>query len=256
MDVLKVKNKGGSVLLEDKEYFKFYRNATKQLEAIGFPDSSNIAMYLADVNKGNLELNQEEIETAKSIMNVAGFVSTDENVAHAAIANSIHLGKKRIEDMYSFLRTKGYSAEEIKKFYYRHSNAFYYDAEEMNDDYEYLKSINLSEDHIRKVFLKAVCVGNGPLKERCECVLNYYDTETLFKLAQGYLFYTYYTDPVDGINYVIQELGAEKAQELLREEEMFLYLWKEKWQRGDWVHGKQHNEALEIIEKYKKSSLE
>jgi len=238
-------------LSQDKNYFKGYRNIIRQLEEIQFPEAHNIAMYIMERDNNKTELSPEEIDTAKYIKKIAGYKGDEETLSDGAVSHAIRKNKKRIEDMYMFLVEKGYTPEDIEKFYKKNSIAFYFDASEMNDCFDYLLKLNLLPEQVKNIFMHAVCLGFEALKNRCECVMRYFNLDTLYLLAQGYLFYLYYTDPVDGIEYIVNELGVNKAQELLINEEMFLYLWKEKWQRSDWVHGKQHREALEIIEKYR-----
>lgn len=236
---------------QDKNYFKGYRNIIRQLEEIQFPEAHNIAMYIMERDNNKTELSYEEVETAKYIKKIAGYRGDEETLSDGAVSHAICLNRKCIEDMYMFLAEKGYTSRDIKEFYKKNSIAFYYDANEMKDSFDYLLNLNLSSEQVKNIFMQAICVGNGSLKDRCECVMKYFNLDTLYLLAQGYLFYLYYTDPVDGIEYIVNELGVDKALELLANEEMFLYLWKEKWQRNDWVHGKQHREALEIVEKYR-----
>lgn len=233
----------------DKVYFKGLRNIAKQLDEIGFPDGKDVAMYIMEEDKTKLELSVDEIETAKYILRLIG-ANGDARVHAGQIANGISTGCEEIKNVYKFLLNVGYSEEQLQKFYSKDQSAFCYKRTNLEKQFDYLEKIGLSHEQVLDVFLDTIYLGYDETKERCETVLKYFDNQMVYTLGKKYLFYGYYTDPVDGIEYIVEHLGVEKAEKLFLEQDMILYLWKEKYQRNDWTHGTQHKEAIQIINKY------
>lgn len=234
----------------DKMYFKGLRNITKQLDTIEFPDGKDVAMYIMEDKKTKLELSETEIETAKYILNLMG-TSGDVRVHPGPVAYGICSDCEEIKKVYEFLIGIGFSKEQLQKYYSKDQSAFCYKCIDLEKQFDYMKNIGLSQEQVLDVFLDTIYLGYDETKQRCETVLKYFDIQMVYTLGNRYLFYGYYTDPVDGIEYMVERLGIEKAKKLLLEQDMILYLWKEKYQRNDWTHGPQHREALDLIEKYR-----
>jgi len=233
----------------DNNYLKGFRNITKQLEKIDFPEARNVSMYITECDKTKLELTDAEIDTAKYIMKLIG--GNDNARIHSdSIAKAIRADCAELKMVYDYLMQLGYSNEKLQEFYSKNQSILCYALKEITEQYEYLLKTGLTTEQIKELFLDTIYIGPYSLKERCEVVLKYFDKKMIYILGKQYLFYGYYTDPVDCIEYVVKRLGIEKAEKILREQDMLLYLWKEKYQRNDWTHGPQHREALELIEKY------
>ena len=233
----------------DKTYFKGMRNITKQLKAINFPEGNDIAMYIMEENKTKLELSETEIETAKYILELI-CANDDAKMHPGQIAYGICSEGEEIKKVYKFLLEMGYSNEQLQTFYSKNQSAFCYKCIELKKQFEYLKDVGLSHEQVLDLFLETIYLGYNETKRRCETVLKYFDVQMIYVLGKKYLFYGYYTDPVECIEYVVKQLGIKKAKAILLEQDMLLYLWKEKYERGDWTHGPQHLEALELISKY------
>lgn len=236
----------------DKAYFVGYRNITQQLLSMGFPEAKSIAIHIVDKYKNKIRLTDDELEIAKYLKNFLYSDTDDISINEGAITRVFENTKEDICKMIEYLYRCGYSEGKVRSFYRKNPVALYCNDKEMKAIFEYLCSIGLNNEQVINVFLKAICIGLENVKMRCEHVLKYFDISVLYTLSQGYLFYIYYTDPIDAINYIVDKLGIEKSRDLLKEEDLFLYLWKEEWQRCDYVHGKQHKEALLIVEKYKR----
>ena len=118
---------------------------------------------------------------------------------------------------------------------------------------DYLESLKLTQEQIKGMFLEALNVGLDECKLRNELVLKLFggDKEFLVFLAtERSLYYAhYYVDVPEAINYIVDELGAEKARTLLEENELFLILYRRKEYRLQ--YSSLFNEALEIVGKYK-----
>lgn len=236
----------------------YYRNLmriSRQLEEIGFPCESAVAEEINKVHREKEQLSNDEIRTALCIKMISDYNSEDMiDPYHCSYA--ILRGTTRLFDICKFLKNVGLNKNEVKIAFKRNSQLLMYDLEYLRDSYEILKNYGLNEFQIKEVFVDAVCVGKDECELRCACVRKYFPKEMLYMLAKKWLFYRYYTDPADCIEYLVTELGKGKATELLTNEEGILYLWKEKHQRSDTAHGIQHNEALETIEKYRDEALE
>ena len=236
----------------------YYRNLmriSRQLEKIGFPCESAVAEEINKAQRDKEKLSEDEIETALCIKMISDYNSEDMIEPYHCSYAILH-GTNRLFDTCKFLKNIGLNKNEVKIAFKRNSQLLMYDLEYLRDSYEILKNYGLNEFQIKEVFVEAVCVGKDECELRCACVRKYFPKEMLYMLAKKWLFYRYYTDPADCIEYLVAELGKGKATELLTNEKSILYLWKEKYQRSDIAHGIQHNEALEIIEKYRDIELE
>ena len=72
---------------------------------------------------------------------------------------------------------------------------------------------------------------------------------SLSNRAQFVLPPHYYTDVIECLNFLVAELGIEKAKTLLEENELFLILYRRKEYRLQ--YSSLFNEAMEIVERYK-----
>lgn len=237
----------------DEKYCKTWRNITKQLKNIGVPDAQGIAMIIADSYGDKMELTKEEIKTAQFILN---FIEEREerSVDSLSIARGICSDLKEIKRVYVSFYKIGYSKDEVYEFYKKTPSIYTYTVQEFEELNEYLYELGLSPVEVKDVFLKTVRIGYEETKARCETVLKYFDNKMVYELGKDFLFYAYYTDPIDCIEYIVDRLGLNGAEKILNNEPMLLFLWKDKYQRNDWTHGPQHKEALELIEKYKKNN--
>jgi len=233
----------------DEKYYKTWRNITKQLKNIGVPDAQGVAMIIADSYGDKMELSEEELKTAQFMLN---FIEEREEraVDSLSIARGICSDLKEIKKVYVSFYKIGYSKEEIHEFYKRTPSIYAYTVIEFEKLNMYLCELGLSPIEVKDVFLKAVRIGYDETKARCETVLKYFDKKMVYELGKNFLFYAYYTDPIDCIEYIVDRLGLKLAENILNNEPMLLFLWKEKYQRNDWTHGPQHKEAMELIEKY------
>lgn len=236
----------------DEAYFKGLRNITKQLEGIGFPDANDVAMYIMEAEQSRLELSYAEMESACYILELINSKG-NARVHPGPIARAICKECSEIKKVYNFLVQVGYSKEKLQDFYSKEQSILYYDLENIKKQYEYLGEVGLTSEQVKELFLDTVYIGPSEVKERCETVLRYFDEKMIYHLGNRFLFYGYYTDPVDCIEYVVDRLGIEKAEEIFLEQDMLLYLWKERYQRDDISHGPQHREAMALIEKYEKN---
>lgn len=230
------------------EYIEQLRIISKQLESISFPESRRVAAELIEVFKIE-ELTEIQIDTARFLVEFLSLKDSANKILYA-IGGAIQNGKEEIINTYKFLLSVGYDEDTIKDYYNKTAVVLTRDYASVKEQYDYLVKIGFTDEEIKDCFLYALSLGKEYMLSRCELVLKYFNKDLLAILAKGYLFYFYFNDPEDCIEYIVKFLGKEKAEQVLREETELLYLWKSKFYRDEYVLGNQHNEAMYIIKKY------
>lgn len=236
----------------DESYTRRWKTIAKQLEELKMPDARHIAMMIADDDCKKEQLTEEECETAKFIMNFID--ENDKPLDFIAIADGICSDFNEIKKVYAAMCKIGYTKEELYKFYQRNPVFFGCTLENLTKTVTYLGEIGFRVDQIKELLLKVLVIGYEEAKARCEEFLTYFDKDMVYQLGKEYLFFPYYTDPIDCLQYIISELGVEGAEKILLNEPMLLFYWKEEWQRDDPTHGFQHNEALKLIRMYARNT--
>ena len=237
------------------EYFASIKNITKQLSGVGFPNAREVAIYITERNKGKIELSDDEIKAALAIKMIAE-LTEDDSLNAISFAGLITKGSEHILKVCQTLKSlgkdgMGYTKKEVRDAFRKHISVFYLSEQELYKIYTSLRYWGFSDAQIKEIYLDAASLGIDELSKRTSCVARHFPKENIYVLGKQFLFYQYYTDPVDCIDTLVQEFGAIKALEILKQEEMLLYLWKDEFQRDDYSHGKQHKEAVAIIEKYR-----
>ena len=168
-----------------------------------------------------------------------------------AVASAFINGLANIEDVYNYL-LNFYSEEELKNYYQKNFQAFSFEMADVKSVVDYLESLELTQEQIKGMLLEALNVGLEECKLRNELVLKLFgcDKEFLVFLATEHSLYYphYYVDVPEALNYIVKELGADKARILLTENEFF-YLYRRKEYRHQ--YRLLFNEAMDIVEKYK-----
>lgn len=230
------------------EYIEQLRIMSKQLESISFPEAKRVAAELIEVFRIE-ELTEKQVDTAKFLVDFLSLKDSANKILYA-IGGAIQNGKEEIINTYKFLLSLGYDEETIKDYYNKTAVVLTRDYASVKEQHEYLVKTGFTDEEIKECFLYAISIGKEYMMSRCELVLKHFDKELLAILAKGYLFYFYFNDPEDCIEYIVEFLGKEKAEQILRNEPELLYLWKSKYYRDEYVLGNQHEEAMFIIKKY------
>ena len=230
------------------EYIEQLKIMTKQLESISFPEARRVAAELIEVFKIE-ELTEKQVDTAQFLVEFLSLKDSANRILYA-IGGAIQNGKEEIIKTYNLLLSIGYDDKKIKDYYNKTAVVLTRDYASVKEQYDYLVKIGFTDEEINDCFLYAISLGKEYMLSRCELVLRYFNKDLLVQLAKGYLFYFYFNDPEDCIEYIVNFLGKEKAEQVLRGESELLYLWKSKFYRDEYVLGNQHDEAMYIIKKY------
>ena len=192
---------------------------------------------------------ENDKETLLFVKSVVDIETVDDPMG---FANAFVNGKNKIVEVYNYLE-KFYSDEELKKYYQKNFQAFSFEIEDVKSVVDYLETLGLTQEQIKGMLLEAINVGVEECKLRNELVLKLFggDKEFLVFLAtERSLYYPhYYVDVPEAINYIVDELGAEKARALLEDNELFLILYRREEFRLQYKS--MFNEAMDIVEQYK-----
>jgi len=240
-------NNGGKITMER---LKIAHRLEKVLEKEGVPNSRMVAEYWVEQQKERLEffddVDKSTLEFIKSKVEIEKIEDS------LSFASAFINGQANIEEVYNYLM-KFYSEEELKKYYQKNFQAFSFEIEDVKSVVDYLESLKLTQEQMKGMVLEALNVGLEECKLRNELVLKLfgYDKDFLVFLAtERSLYYPhYYVDVPEAINYIVDELGAEKARTLLEENELFFILYRRKEYRLQ--YSSLFGEAMGIIEKYK-----
>ncbi len=241
-------NNGGERVTVER--LRIAHRLAKTLEKEGVPNSRMVAEYWVEKQEERVEfyddVDKSTLEFIKSKVEIEKIEDS------LSFANAFINGWANIEEVYNYLM-KFYSEEELKKYYQKNFQAFSFGIEDVKSVVDYLEILGLTQEQIKVILLEAINVGVEECKLRNELVLELFggDKEFLvFLVTERSLYYPhYYVDVPEAINYIVGELGLEKARTLLEENKLFLTLYRRKEYRLQ--YSSLFNEAMEIVERYK-----
>ncbi len=232
------------------ERLRLAHRLSEALEAEGVPNSRLVAEIWIETQKERTEFFNENDKKTLDFINSK--VKLEEVSDSLALVNAFINGAANIEEVYSYLM-KFYSEEELEKYYQKNFQAFSFDIEKAKSVVAYLEALELTQEQIKAILLEALNIGVEECKLRNDLVLKLFgcDKEFLVLLASKCSLYYpyYYADVPEAINYIVDELGSEKAKTLLEENELFFVLYRRKDYRLQ--YRSLFEEAMAIVEKYK-----
>lgn len=239
-------NGGGRVTLER---LRISHRLGKVLEKEGISNSRMVAEYWVEKQKERVEFfddaDKNTLEFIKSKVEIEKIEDP------LAVASAFINGRVNAESVYNHLLSF-YSDEELKQYYQKNFQAFSFELEDVKNLEDYLKSLELNQGQIKGMLLEAINIGLDECQFRNKLVLELFNNDKeflVFLATERSLYYPhYYVDVPEALNYIVEELGADKARILLTENEFF-YLYRRKEYRHQ--YRLLFNEAMDIVEKYK-----
>lgn len=211
-------------------------------------DSRMVASYWVEKQDRQLDyLNEKDKEMIDLIASIVDLKNIDNSLG---IADAFINGKKNIEEVYNYL-LNFYTKDELREHYNKNFELFIFKLEEVQAVADYLKTTFEQED-LKSILVKAIVLGIDTCRERNELVLKHFGDKAFltYLVKNGGLYYPhYYSDIVGGINYIVEELGTEKARKLLEENELFLILYR----RAEYRHQYKalFEDAMMLVDKYR-----
>jgi len=222
------------------------------LEEHRIPNARMVAEYWVEKEKEKESTEFFGAQDQETVNFIKSIVDVQEIDNPLGFANAFINGKQNIQMVYDCL-LKYYSEIELKEHYSKNFELFSLKIEEVQTLAEYLTSIGIEQEALKAILIKAIILGIDECRERNELVFKHFGDDKgflAFLAKDGGLYYPhYYSDIVGGINYIVEELGVEKARRLLEENEMFLILYRREGYRMQYKSI--FDEAMEIVERYK-----
>lgn len=235
----------------EMERLRIAHRLGKILGEQGIPNARMVAEYWVEKEKEKESTEFFDAQDQDTVNFIKSIVDVQEIDNPLGFANAFINGKQNIQMVYDCL-LKYYSEIELKEHYSKNFELFSLKIEEVQTLAEYLTSIGIEQEALKAILIKAIILGIDECRERNELVFKHFGDDKgflAFLAKDGGLYYPhYYSDIVGGINYIVEELGTEKARTLLEENELFLILYRRKYRLQ---YSSLFGEAMEIIEKYK-----
>ena len=221
------------------------------LKEEGIQNSTMVAVYWVDRTDRDEYWDHNDRETLKFIKSK---VEIDKIEDASAFASAFINGKDNIEAVYNYL-LNFYTDEELKKYYQSNFYMFSFSLASVQKIEEYLNSLELNHDQIKTVLLATINLGLDECKVRNDLVLKLFNNDKeflVFLAAERSLYYPYgYIDVPEALEFLVQEIGIEKARQFLEDNKNSLYFLFYRGKEYRTQYQALFDEATEMIEQYK-----
>lgn len=162
-----------------------------------------------------------------------------------------------IEAATSICRFTGFSEDTVCKWYEGYIDMFFVTKKTVNEFAEHI-SMLFDEKICKSIFREAIVLGADEAKRRIDGLITHtgvYAKEVLYNLyvkapGTAYLFFPYYTDPVDAIEHLRECFDEETTAHILVSDTWYLYVYKHKAYHDTPHYHHDHKYIDNLVEKY------
>lgn len=163
-----------------------------------------------------------------------------------------------IEAATAICRFTGFTEDSVCKWYEGYTDMFFVTKKTVNEFAEYISDL-FDVQICKALFREAIVLGVDEAKRRVDGLIAHtgvYAKEILYNQyikvpGNTYLFYPYYTDPVDAIAHLRENFDEETTAHILVSDTWYLYVYKHKAYHDAPHYNHDHKYISDLIDTYK-----
>ena len=162
-----------------------------------------------------------------------------------------------LETAAAICKYTGFSENVVFKWYEDKLEMFYVTKEMVNELVQYISSL-FDERVCKAAFKDAILIGVDEAKRRIDGLISYtgkFAQEIMYFLylknpGNSYLFYPYYTDPVEAIVHLRKYFDEETTAHILISDQWYLYVYKDKAYHSSSHYNHDHEYIAKLVAAY------